>query len=76
MIQPGKRALNVNDPSSATLCMAHAQQRKNVARSQTLPDGRGVAGAITQHAVRPAPRSSSFALQRRNRIDERQHPAP
>ena len=73
LIQPGKRALNDPPPptqATAMLRTAHGQQRKNVARSQTSPDNRGVVRAITQHAFRTAPRSSAVALQRGNRIDE------
>ncbi len=75
LIQPGKRALDDPPPSlqaTPVLRAAHGQQRENVAGSQTETDDLRVIRAVAEHAVRTAPRSPSLALERRNRIDERQ----
>ena len=54
------------------LCAAHGQQGHNMTRPQTAPNGSCVVAAIPEHTVRPLPRSAPYAMQRRNRIDQRQ----
>ena len=39
---------------------------------ETAPNGGRVVAAIPEHTVRPLPRSTAPAVQRRNRIDQRQ----
>src|SRR6478735_5279510 len=43
-----------------------------MARPQPTTNCRSVVAAIPEHAVWPLPRSAPFAVQRRNRIDQRQ----
>ena len=43
-----------------------------MARPQPTTNRRSVVAAIPEHAVWPLPRSAPFAVQRRNRIDQRQ----
>ena len=50
----------------------HSQPRHDVPRPQTAPNRRRVVAAIPEHTVRPLPRSPVFALQRGNRIHQRQ----
>ena len=42
-------------PDAAVVGTAHRQQRQNVTRPQTAPDGRRVIAAVAEHAGRPAP---------------------
>jgi hypothetical protein len=51
---------------------ARGEKWQNVAGSQSPSDALGVVGTIAEHAVGTTPGSSSFALQRRDRIDKRQ----
>jgi hypothetical protein len=75
LTEPGEGAFHdPPPPAQATpmLCAAHGQQGHNVTRPQTAPNGSCVVAAIPEHTVRPLPRSPPYAMQRRNRIDQRQ----
>jgi hypothetical protein len=75
LIQPRKRPLdNLAPPAqaAAVLGAAHREQGQNVARAQTVPDGRRVIAAVAEHADRPPARSAAFGLQGWNGIDQRQ----
>jgi hypothetical protein len=51
---------------------AHGQRGRDVTSSKTPPNGDRVVAAIPQHTVWPLSRSSPFAVQWGNRIDQRQ----
>jgi hypothetical protein len=51
---------------------AHGQRGRDVTSSKTPPNGDRVVAAIPQHTVWPLSGSSPFAVQWRNRIDQRQ----
>jgi len=51
---------------------AHGQRGRDVTSSKTPPNGDRVVAAIPQHTVWPLSRSSAFAMQWGNRIDQRQ----
>jgi hypothetical protein len=51
---------------------AHRQQRRDVTNPETTPNGRRVVTAIPEHPLRPLSGPPAFALQRRNRIHQRQ----
>ena len=75
LTEPGEGAFHdPPPPAQATpmLCAAHGQQGHDVTRPQTAPNGSCVVAAIPEHTVRPLPRSPPYAMQRRNRIDQRQ----
>jgi hypothetical protein len=75
LIQPRERALHDPPPLAQATPMrraARGEHRENVASSQDLTDGFRVIRTVAENAVRTAPRSPSLALERRNRIDERQ----
>jgi len=75
LIQPSKGPLD--DPASPAqptpvLGAAHSNQRLDMPRPQASPNGGCVVAAIAEHAVWPPSRSPAFAVQRGNRIDQRQ----
>ena len=75
LTEPGRCALHDPPPPAQATPMlgaAHGQQGHDVTRAQAVPNGRGVIATIADHADRPAPGSAAFALQRRNRIDQRE----
>jgi hypothetical protein len=75
LVQPGKCTLNDPPPMAQATLMRrapHGEQRENMASSQALTDGLRAIRTVAEEAVRTAPRSPSLALERRNRIDERQ----
>ena len=75
LIQPCKRALDNPSPASqaAAMCRAaHRDQWPNGAMSQPLSDRPRIVAAIRNNAIWPLSWSSTFTLQWRNRIDERQ----
>ena len=51
---------------------AHGQQGHNVTSPETVPNGGRVVAAIPDHTVRPLPRSPAVAVQRGNRVHQRQ----
>src|SRR5215207_85098 len=51
---------------------AHGQQGHDVTSSKTPPNGGRVVAAIPEHTVSPLPGSPPLAVQRGNRIDQRQ----
>ena len=51
---------------------AHGQQGHDVASSKATPNGSRIVAAIPEHTVWSLPRSAPCALQRGNRIDQRQ----
>jgi hypothetical protein len=72
---PGKRPLHEPaPPTQSTLVRGatHREPRHDVPRPQSAPNRRRVVAAIPEHTVRPLPRSPPFAVQRGNRIDQRQ----
>ena len=75
LTQPGKRAL-YNPAKSAqsapVLGAADGQQGHDLTRPETASDRGRIVAAIPEHTVRPLPRSTAFAVQRRNRIHQRQ----
>ena len=75
LIQPRKRPFHHPSPASQAAAVPRStdgQQRVNVAGAQTVTDGLRIIRAIAENAVRTVPWSPSLALERRNRIDERQ----
>ena len=71
LTEPGEGAFHdPPPPSQATpmLCAAHGQQGHDVTRPETASDRGRIVAAIPEHTVRPLPRSTAFAVQRRNRI--------
>lgn len=75
LTEPGKGALH--DPArpaqtTPMLGSAHSQQGSDVTSPETAPNGNGVVAAVPKHTVWPLPRSPTFAVQRRNRIHQRQ----
>ena len=75
LIQPSERALDDPSPPPKTTAVcgaAHGQQGQDMTRAQAVPDGCRVVAAVAEHADRPVPGSSAFALQGRNRIHQGQ----
>jgi hypothetical protein len=75
LIQPCERPLDDPPPPPETTAgrgAAHGQQGHDVTRAQPVPNRCGVIATIADYADRPAPGSAAFALQRRNRIDQRE----
>ena len=75
LIEPGKRPLHDPPPpaqSTPVRRATHGEPRHDMPRAQSAPNRRRVVAAIPEHTVRPLPRSPPFAVQRRNRIDQRQ----
>ena len=75
LIEPSKRALHDPPPPTQATPMrgaAHGQQGHDVTGPQTASNGGRVVTAIPEHTVWPLPRSPAFAVQRGNRIDQRQ----
>ena len=75
LIEPGKRPLHDPPPPAQptpVLGATHGEQRHDMPRPQTTPNGGRVVAAIPEHTVRPLSRSPPFAVQRGNRIDQRQ----
>jgi hypothetical protein len=75
LIEPGKRPFHDPPPpaqSTSMLCAAHGQKGDDVTTLETAPNGGRVVAAIPEHTVRPLPRSPVFALERGNRIHQRQ----
>src|SRR5258708_26011464 len=74
-LSPGKRPLHDPPPpaqSTPVRGATHGEPRHDMPRPQSAPNRRRVVAAIPEHTVRPLPRSPPFAVQRRNRIDQRQ----
>ena len=77
LTEPGKGALHDPPPPPQATPMrgaAHGQERHDVTRPQPTPNRRRVVTAIPEDTVRPLPRSPAFAVQRGNRIHQRQNP--
>ena len=75
LTEPGEGAFHHPPPPTQATPMlgaAPSQQGHDVTRPQTAPNGSCVVAAIPEHTVRPLPRSPPYAMQRRNRIDQRQ----
>jgi hypothetical protein len=75
LIQPGKCALHDPPPPAQATPMrgaTHGQQGHDVTSPKTAPHGGCVVAAIPEHTVRPLPRSPPFAVQRGDRIHQRQ----
>jgi hypothetical protein len=75
LVEPGKCPLDYPPPpaqATPVLGAAHRQPGHDVPRSETAPNRSGVVAAITKHTVRTPPRSPAFALERGNRIHQRQ----
>ena len=75
LIQPSKGPLDDPAPPAQpapVLGAAHCDQRLDMPRPQPTPNGGCVVAAIPEHTVRPSSRSPPFAVQRGNRIDQRQ----
>ena len=75
LIKPRKRPLDHPAPLPQAADVpgaAHGQWRQNVPRAQAVPDGGRVIAAVAEHTGRPAARAAAVALQRRNRIHQRQ----
>jgi hypothetical protein len=74
LIQPGKGTLDDPAPPAQAAPVrgaAHGQQRHDVT-PEAAPNAGRVVAAIPDHRVRPLPRSHACALQRGNRIHQRQ----
>ena len=75
LIQPRKRPFHYPPPTPQATAMfgaAHGDERENPTCSPTVPDRSRVVATIADHTVRPLPWSAAFALQRRDRIYQRQ----
>ena len=75
LIQPSKGPLDDPAPPAQpapVLGAAHSDQRLDMPRPQPTPNGGCVVAAIPEHTVWPPSRSPPFAMQRGNRIDQRQ----
>jgi len=75
LIQPRKRAFHDPPPPAQArpaLCAAHGHQGYDVTCPKATPNFRRVVAAIPEHTIRPLPLSPAFAVQRLNRIDQRQ----
>ena len=75
LAEPRKRPLHNPPPSAQATPMlgaAHGQQGHNVTSPETVPNGGRVVAAIPDHTVRPLPRSPAVAVQRGNRVHQRQ----
>ena len=75
LIEPSKCTLDDPPPPAQATPMfraAHGQQGHDVTCPETTPNDGRVVAAIPAHTVRPLPRSPAFALQRGNRIHQRQ----
>jgi len=74
LIQPSKGPLDDqrHRPSPLVLGAAHSDQRLDMSRPQPTPNGGCVVAAIPEHTVWPPSRSPPFAVQRGNRIYQRQ----
>ena len=75
LTEPSKGAPHDPPPAAQTTPMRGAtcgQQRHDVTRPQPTPNRRRVVTAIPEDTVRPPPRSPAFAVQRGNRIHQRQ----
>jgi hypothetical protein len=75
LIQSSKGPLDDPAPPAQpapVLGAAHSDQRLDMPRPQPTPNGGGVVAAIPEHTVWPPSRSPSIAVQRGNRIDQRQ----
>lgn len=75
MIQPGEGPFHNPPPSAQPAAMfriAGGQQGQDAAGTKPSPELLRVIGTVTQHTLWTTSRSSSLALYRRNRIDERQ----
>ena len=75
LTEPSKCALHDPPPPAQATPVrgaTHGQQGHDVTRPETAPNGGRVVAAIPEHTVRPLPRSPPFAMQRGNRIHQRQ----
>jgi hypothetical protein len=75
LIQPGKRPLHDPPPPAQPTPVrgtTHGEPRHDMPRPQPTPNRRRVVATIPKHTVRPLPRSPAFAVQRGNRIYQRQ----
>jgi hypothetical protein len=75
LIEPSERPLHDRPPPAQSTPVhgaTHSEPRHDVARPQSAPNRRRVVPAIPEHTVRPAPRSPPSAMQRGNRIYQRQ----
>src|SRR6478672_5639498 len=75
LTEPGKCALHDPPPPAEATPVrgtAHGQPGHDVTSPETAPYGGRVVAAIPEHTVRPLPRSPPFAVQRGNRIHQRQ----
>ena len=75
LIQPSKGPLDDPAPPAQpapVLGAAHSDQRVDMPRPQPTPNGGCVVATIPEHTMRPPSRSSPFAVQRGNCIDQRQ----
>jgi len=75
LIEPGKRPLHDPPPraqSTPVRGATHGEPRHDMPGAQSAPNRRRVVAAIPEHTVRPLPRSPPSAVQRGNRIDQRQ----
>ena len=75
LIEPGKRPLHGPPPpaqAAPVLGATHSDQRLDMPHPQPTPNGGCVVAAIPEHTVWPPSWSPPFAVQRGNRIDQRQ----
>jgi hypothetical protein len=75
LVQPGECPLHHPTPlpqAAAVPRLAHSEDWENMTNSQRVADAPGIVGTIAEYAVWTTPGSPSFALQRRDRIDQRQ----
>jgi hypothetical protein len=75
LIQPSKGTLDDPPPPAQAAPVRGAtlgQQRHDVTGPEAAPNGGRVVAAIPDHRVRPLPRSPAFAVERGDRIHQRQ----
>jgi len=75
LIEPGKRPLHDPRPPAQPTPVpgaTHGEPRHDMPRSLSTPNRGRVVATIPKHTVRPLPRSPAFAVQRGNRVHQRQ----
>ena len=74
LIEPGKRPLHDPPPSAQPTPVpgaTHGEPRHDMPRPKPTANRPRVVATIPKHAVGPPPRSPALAVQRRNRIHQR-----
>src|SRR5437016_1876406 len=75
LVEPRKRPFHVPPPPAQLTPVrgtTHGDPRYDMPRPQPTTNRRSVVAAIPEHRVRPLPGPPAFAVQRRNRIHQRQ----